>query len=70
VTLFLGFDGVLHREPCLSADGVERCPVVERWLRRHAQIDVVIGSSWRDGVPILGSLPMTSRGTSARVAPA
>lgn len=49
--LFLDFDGVLHRELCLSSEWFERLPLFERWLRRHSQIDVVISSSWRNVVP-------------------
>lgn len=47
--LFLDFDGVLHPDP----PNVEfplwsRSELLQEWLDRHADIDVVVSSTWRN----------------------
>ncbi|WP_145979430.1 HAD domain-containing protein [Ramlibacter tataouinensis] len=46
--LFLDIDGVLHPVGCRSARLFERLPLLERLLREHLQLQVVISSSWRE----------------------
>ena len=43
--LMLDVDGVLH--PAQSGS-LCHLPILEDWLRRHAAVDVVISSNWRD----------------------
>lgn len=47
--LFLDFDGVLHPEPCFDQTKM-LCflPRLERVLRDHPQIKIVISSTWRE----------------------
>ena len=42
--LFLDFDGVLHPG---NRGTFERAPMLEMWLLKHPEVDVVISSSWR-----------------------
>ncbi|MEP7297666.1 MAG: HAD domain-containing protein [Burkholderiales bacterium] len=65
--LFLDFDGVLHPEPCLSKDWFERLPLFEHWMRRHAQIDLVISSNWRNVVPWRDIVERFSRDIQERI---
>lgn len=43
--LMLDFDGVLHPA---QAGTLIYLPVLEAWLRRHPDVDVVVSSNWRD----------------------
>ncbi|WP_184523157.1 MULTISPECIES: HAD domain-containing protein [unclassified Variovorax] len=45
--LFLDFDGVLHRPNCLSEDQLVHLPHLEKLLQDHADVRLVISSSWR-----------------------
>ena len=82
--VFLDFDGVTHPEVC-KVDQLFTClPLIEGVLRKHAHIDVVISSSWREHHPlselreffapdmrqrVLGSTPVTPRNESEPAAP-
>jgi hypothetical protein len=48
--LFLDFDGVLH-PTVLGATKFCRLQLLERWLLRRPEVDVVISSSWREETP-------------------
>ena len=45
--LFLNFDGVTHPDPCLKDEYFRQLPLIEDVLREHADVNVVISSSWR-----------------------
>lgn len=48
--LFLDFDGVLHTAFNASSpkDDFKKLPLLEKWLRRHPEVNIVISSSWRE----------------------
>jgi hypothetical protein len=48
--LFLDFDGVLHSafNAAGHPDDFNKLPLLENWLRKYPEIDVVISSSWRE----------------------
>lgn len=52
--LFLDFDGVLHPFIKDRFDGPKftKLALLEGWLRDHAEINVVISSSWRDTMSV------------------
>lgn len=52
MTLFLDFDGVLHRYGCKPADLFSRLPLLEGWLLQHQDVNVVISSTWRLSKPL------------------
>ncbi len=45
--LFLDFDGVTHPDPCRKDQYFRQSPLIENVLREHANVNVVISSSWR-----------------------
>jgi hypothetical protein len=45
--LFLDFDGVTHPDPCRKDEYFRQLPLIEDVLREHADVNVVISSSWR-----------------------
>ena len=45
--LFLDFDGTLHPFGCWVDQHFCRLPVLEAWLRRRADVAIVITSTWR-----------------------
>lgn len=45
--VFLDFDGVTHPEVCKTVQLFNCLPLIERVLRQHLAVDVVISSSWR-----------------------
>ena len=47
MTLFLDFDGVLHREPCLGENAFYRLPLIEQILQDFPQVQIVVTSAWR-----------------------
>lgn len=47
----LDFDGVLHPDTSRSESLFCRMDLLERWLREHACVDVVISSTWREVYP-------------------
>lgn len=47
VTLFLDVDGVLHRR-APGAEKLTALPQLQRSMRRHPRLEVVISSSWRE----------------------
>ena len=65
--LFLDFDGVLHPEPCIEHGQFIHLRKFERWLRTHAEIEVVISSSWRNQVPWLEILDRFSADIQTRI---
>lgn len=65
--LFLDFDGVLHPAPCIERELFAHLPKFERWLRTHAEIEVVISSSWRNQVPWLEIVDRFSPDVQARI---
>lgn len=46
--LFLDFDGVTHPEPCFPENIFCRLPMIEAELRKFANLQIVVSSSWRD----------------------
>lgn len=46
--LALDFDGVLHPRVTKDEPLFCRVPLLENWLRSHAEVQVVISSSWRE----------------------
>ena len=50
--LFLDFDGVLHPEGSEVDLPFCRLPLLEAWLRRRTNVDVVVSSSWREAHPL------------------
>lgn len=48
--LFLDFDGVLHSASNAVGhrDDFNKLPLLQNWLRKYPEIDVVISSSWRE----------------------
>lgn len=43
--LMLGIDGVLHRA---QTGTLSKLPLLEGWLRKHGDVEVVISSAWHD----------------------
>lgn len=50
--VFLDFDGVTHPEVCKGEQLFNCLPLIERVLRHHRQVEVVISSSWREHHPL------------------
>lgn len=46
--IFLDFDGVLHPVPNNGSSDFSLLPIFEDWLRNHAEVRLVISSSWRE----------------------
>lgn len=46
--LFLDFDGVLHPVARTEKECFSQLPLLEDWLRKHSNVNVIISSSWRD----------------------
>ena len=65
--LFLDFDGVLHPELCIGPGQFVHLRRFERWLRTHAEIEVVISSSWRNQVPWLEIVDRFSADIQTRI---
>ena len=49
---FLDFDGVLHPDRSSVDLYFCRLTLLEPWLRKRPQIEVVISSSWREAHPL------------------
>ena len=50
--LFLDFDGTMHPDGCQVDQLFSRMAELELWLRRYAEVGVVISSSWRAAHPL------------------
>lgn len=66
-TLFLDVDGVLHPSSCPESRMFENLERLEHLLRRHAQIDLVLSSSWRFDQDLMHRLTTTSPLVASRM---
>ncbi len=65
--LFLDFDGVTHGINCPTDELFRHLDQLEEWLRAHANVDVVISSSWREWHPLEEMRSYFSEDLQARV---
>jgi len=52
LTLFLDFDGVTHPDRARPERQFEALPLIEKVLRDHPEVEVVLSTSWRESYPL------------------
>ena len=65
--LFLDFDGVLHPANSPTCERFVQMPRFEHVMRDHAEVDIVISSSWQDAYSIQQLRWLFSPGIGARI---
>ena len=52
LTLFLDFDGVTHPDRARPERQFEAVPLIEKVLRQHPEVELVLSTSWRETYPL------------------
>jgi hypothetical protein len=67
ILLFVDFDGVLHPVRSPTSKHFENLPRLEEVLRRHADVRIVLSTSWQDVYPMRALKAMFSEDIAARI---
>lgn len=52
LSLFLDFDSVTHTDRARPERQFEAVPLIEKVLRDHPEVEVVLSTSWRESYPL------------------